>query len=97
MRLARFNTRKPLIVQFQGAYHGWWDGVQTGVGNERQVTDSLTLLDMSPRSLACIRARRREIAAVLVSPLQGLNPGSPPPNDVTLMDAKARTSNPYPN
>ena len=48
VRLARFNTRKPLIVQFQGAYHGWWDGVQTGVGNERQVADSLTLLDMSP-------------------------------------------------
>ena len=26
IRLARFNTRRKLIVQFAGAYHGWWDG-----------------------------------------------------------------------
>ena len=32
VRMARFNTRKKLIVCFSGAYHGWWDGVQPGFG-----------------------------------------------------------------
>ena len=31
VRLARFNTRRKLIVCFSGAYHGWWDGVQPGL------------------------------------------------------------------
>ncbi len=35
VRLARFNTRRRLIVCFSGAYHGWWDGVQPGLGSER--------------------------------------------------------------
>src|SRR5262249_2846328 len=35
VRLARFNTRRRLIVVFSGAYHGWWDGVQPGLGSER--------------------------------------------------------------
>ena len=30
VRLARFNTRRKLIVAFSGAHHGWWDGVQPG-------------------------------------------------------------------
>ena len=28
LRLARFNTGRPLVVLFAGSYHGWWDGVQ---------------------------------------------------------------------
>ena len=90
VRLCRFNTRRKLIVQFAGAYHGWWDGVQPGPGNERDTRDTLTLRDLSPHSLALIRARRHEIAAVLVSPLQGFSPGSPPPTDVVLLDAAVR-------
>ncbi len=92
VRLARFNTRRRLIVQFAGAYHGWWDGVQPGPGNERLVHDTLTLKDLDPISLRLIAARADEIAAVLVSPLQGLNPGRPPPSDLVLMDAKVRTT-----
>src|SRR3984893_15659891 len=38
VRLARFNTRRKLIVCFSGAYHGWWDGVQPGLGSERTIT-----------------------------------------------------------
>eukprot|EP00632_Arachnochrysis_sp_CCMP2950_P006040 CAMPEP_0185712326 /NCGR_PEP_ID=MMETSP1164-20130828/34572_1 /TAXON_ID=1104430 /ORGANISM="Chrysoreinhardia sp, Strain CCMP2950" /LENGTH=567 /DNA_ID=CAMNT_0028379875 /DNA_START=78 /DNA_END=1781 /DNA_ORIENTATION=- len=90
VRLARFNTKRKLIVQFAGAYHGWWDGVQPGPGSERANADVLYLKDMSEASLRCIRARSSEIAAVLVSPLQGLNPGKPPPSDLVLLDAKAR-------
>ena len=82
VRLAAFNTRRKLVVVFAGAYHGWWDGVQPGPGNERAVTDVLPLKDMSKRSLAAIRARASEIACVVVNPLQGFNPNSPPPNDM---------------
>ena len=61
VRLCRFNTRRRLIVQFTGKYHGWWDGVQPGPGNERKITDVLPLKDMSPASLAAIKARASEI------------------------------------
>src|SRR5262249_11099729 len=37
VRMARFNTRRKWIVTFSGAYHGWWDGVQPGLGSERPV------------------------------------------------------------
>ncbi len=37
IRLARFNTRRKTIVCFAGAYHGWWDGVQPGLGSEREI------------------------------------------------------------
>ena len=63
VRLARFNTRKKLIVCFSGSYHGWWDGVQPGLGSERDLSDCLTLKDLSPASLEVIRWRAREIAA----------------------------------
>jgi glutamate-1-semialdehyde 2,1-aminomutase len=90
VRLARFNTRRPLIVVFSGAYHGWWDGVQPGPGSERPVVDVLCLKDMAPESLSLILQRSSEIAAVLVSPLQGLNPNASPPSDMVLMDSKMR-------
>ncbi|KAJ1622466.1 pyridoxal phosphate-dependent transferase [Pavlovales sp. CCMP2436] len=90
VRLCRFNTRRPLIVTFAGAYHGWWDGVQPGPGNERPVVDVLCLKDMAPASLALIKLRASEIACVLVSPLQGLNPNNSPPSDLVLMDSKMR-------
>ena len=45
---------------------------------------------MHPTALKCIAARSDEIACVCVSPLQGLNPGSPPPSDLVLLDAKVR-------
>ena len=90
VRLAAFNKRRKLVVCFAGAYHGWWDGVQPGPGNERAVTDVLPLKDMSPASLAAIKARASEIACVVVNPLQGFNPNSPPPNDLVLMTSAIR-------
>ena len=81
VRLARFNTRRKLIVCFSGAYHGWWDGVQPGLGSERPLDDCLTLKDLDPKSLDVIRRRAREIAVVLVNPVQSFHPNSPPPND----------------
>jgi len=89
-RLARFNTRRKLIVCFSGAYHGWWDGVQPGLGSERALDDCLTLKDMHPASLDVIRRRRREIAGVLVNPIQSFHPNAPPPNDAVLLTSSAR-------
>jgi len=90
VRLARFNTRKKLIVCFAGAYHGWWDGVQPGLGSERSIGDCLTLKDLHPASLDLIRRRAQEIAGVLVNPVQSFHPNSPPPSDTVLLTSGVR-------
>ncbi|MFZ0680255.1 aminotransferase class III-fold pyridoxal phosphate-dependent enzyme [Candidatus Binatus sp.] len=74
VRLARFNTRRKLIVCFSGAYHGWWDGVQPGLGSERTIADCLTLKDMRHASLDLIRHRAHDIAGVLINPVQSFHP-----------------------
>ena len=90
VRLARFNTRRKLVVCFSGAYHGWWDGVQPGLGSERGIDDCLTVKDMHPAVLKLIRRRGDEIAAVLVNPVQAFHPNSPPPNDAILLNSEVR-------
>ncbi len=90
VRLARFNTRKKLIVCFSGAYHGWWDGVQPGLGSERTISDCLTLKDMNPGSLDVIRRRAKDIAAVLINPVQSFHPNLPPPSDTVLLTSGVR-------
>ena len=92
VRLARFNTKREKIVSFGGAYHGWWDGVQPGVGNERQLGDCLALQDMSEASLDVLRRRRDEIAGVLVNPIQCFHPNAPPPNDAVLLTNEVRSA-----
>lgn len=94
VRLARFNTGRPLIVCFAGAYHGWWDGVQPGLGSEREIGDCVTLKDLAPASLAWIRAHSHRIAAVMVNPVQAFHPNSPPPNDAVLLNSAARRTTP---
>lgn len=84
VRCARFNQRKPLVVTFGGAYHGWWDGMQPAAGNERTPGDVLCLKDMNPLSLAVIKARGSEIAAVLINALQCFHLNSSPPSDLVL-------------
>ena len=90
VRLARFNTRRKLVVCFAGAYHGWWDGVQPGLGSERDIDDCLTLKDLHPASLQAIRRRAREIAGVIVNPMQSFHPNTPPPNDAILLTSGMR-------
>lgn len=84
VRVARFNTRKPLVVTFGGAYHGWWDGMQPVAGNERLPQDVLCLKDMSALSLKVIELRRGEIAGVLVNALQCFHLNQSPPSDPVL-------------
>jgi glutamate-1-semialdehyde 2,1-aminomutase len=90
VRLARFNTGRKLIVCFSGAYHGWWDGVQPGLGSERSLDDCLTLKDLHPASLGVIRRRAGEIAGVLVNPVQSFHPNTPPPNDAVMVTSGMR-------
>jgi glutamate-1-semialdehyde 2,1-aminomutase len=90
VRLARFNTRRKLIVSFSGAYHGWWDGVQPGLGSERTITDCLTLKDLHPASIDLIRRRAKEIAGVLINPVQSFHPNLPPPSDTVLLTSGVR-------
>ncbi|HYO28659.1 MAG TPA: aminotransferase class III-fold pyridoxal phosphate-dependent enzyme, partial [Azonexus sp.] len=33
VRLARYHTGRRNLVRFCGAYHGWWEDVQPGIGN----------------------------------------------------------------
>jgi len=84
VRVARFNTKKPLVVTFGGAYHGWWDGMQPVAGNERLPQDVLCLKDMNNLSLQVIQLRSSEIAAVLVNPLQCFHLNQSPPGDAVL-------------
>ncbi len=86
VRLAQFHTRRRRIVRFCGAYHGWWGDVQPGVGNPVPARDTLTLSDMSERTLRVLRTRR-DIACVLVNPLQALHPNAGAPSDTSLVDS----------
>lgn len=91
VRLARYHTGKTHLVRFCGAYHGWWDGVQPGVGNQRKVDDVYTLNDLSENALKVL-ATRKDIACVLVNPLQAFHPNSDSASDATLI-ASTRSAN----
>ncbi|MBU3079211.1 aminotransferase class III-fold pyridoxal phosphate-dependent enzyme [Sphingomonas quercus] len=84
VQLARYHTGRARIVRFAGAYHGWWGEVQPGVGNPTPADRTLTLADMSERSLAVL-ARRKDIACVLVNPLQAMHPNGGAPGDSALV------------
>ena len=86
VRLARYHTRRSHLVRFCGAYHGWWGDVQPGVGNPLPAHETYTLKDMSEASLRVLRSRR-DIACVLVNPVQIMHPNSGAPADSTLVDS----------
>jgi len=84
VRLARYHTSRSKLVRFCGAYHGWWGDVQPGVGNPQTMRDTYTLKDMSEASLQVLRTRK-DIACVLINPLQALHPNANAPSDSTLL------------
>jgi glutamate-1-semialdehyde 2,1-aminomutase len=86
VRLARYHTKRTHLVRFCGAYHGWWGDVQPGVGNPIPARETFTLNDMSEDALRVI-ATRRDIACVLVNPLQALHPNGDAPSDTSLIDS----------
>ena len=86
VRLARYHTARSHLVRFCGAYHGWWGDVQPGVGNPQQARETYTLKDMDDATLSVLR-KRRDIACVLVNPLQALHPNAGAPGDSSLVDS----------
>ena len=90
VRLARYHTKRSHVVRFCGAYHGWWGDVQPGVGNPLPTHETYTLAEMSERTLRVLRTRR-DIACVLVNPIQAMHPNGVPPSDAALVDS-ARTA-----
>jgi glutamate-1-semialdehyde 2,1-aminomutase len=86
VRLARYHTRRTHLVRFCGAYHGWWGDVQPGIGNPIPADRTYTLNDMSEEALEVLRTRR-DIACVLVNPLQALHPNANAPSDGSLVDS----------
>src|SRR5882757_6515726 len=86
VRLARYHTKRTHLVRFAGAYHGWWGDVQPGVGNPVTAHETYTLAEMSEKTLHVLRTRR-DIACVLVNPLQALHPNSNAPGDSALVDS----------
>jgi glutamate-1-semialdehyde 2,1-aminomutase len=89
VRLARYHSRRTHLVRFCGAYHGWWDDVQPGIGNPVRARDTYTLKEMDAATLRVLR-RRRDIACVLVNPLQALHPNANAPGDSSLVDSSRR-------
>ena len=86
LRLARTVTGRSLVVLFAGSYHGSFDEVLVkSVGSHRSMpaapgipresVSNILVLDYgTPESLAIIRQRSNEIAAVLVEPVQSRHP-----------------------
>ncbi len=87
VRLARYHTGRDRIARFAGAYNGWWGEVQPGIGNPVSADRTYTLADISERTLAVL-ATRRDIACVVVNPLQALHPNKGAPGDSSLVDGR---------
>jgi glutamate-1-semialdehyde 2,1-aminomutase len=89
VRLARYHTKRKYLVRFSGAYHGWWEDVQPGPGNPLPPGHTYTLKEMDERTLVVLR-QRKDIACVLVNPLQALHPNASAPGDSALIDSARR-------
>ncbi|MDD2742116.1 MAG: aminotransferase class III-fold pyridoxal phosphate-dependent enzyme [Rhodocyclaceae bacterium] len=91
VRLARYHTGKRNLVRFNGAYHGWWEDVQPGIGNPLPPRETYTLKEMDSDSLHVL-ATRKDIACVLINPLQALHPNAGAPGDSSLIDSSRQAN-----
>ncbi len=89
VRLARYHTGRSHLVRFAGAYHGWWGDVQPGPGNPLAPHETYTLRDLHAQTLRVLDTRK-DIACVLVNPLQALHPNRAAPGDSTLVDGSRK-------
>jgi len=70
----RYHRGEPTWSRFAGAYHGWWDDVQPGPGTPAgRYTYTLKEMD---RDTLRVLSTRRDIACVLVNPVQALYPNA---------------------
>jgi glutamate-1-semialdehyde 2,1-aminomutase len=91
VRLARYHTGRRNLVRFCGAYHGWWEDVQPGIGNPLPPRETYTLKELDADSLKVLDTRK-DIACVLVNPLQALHPNAGAPGDSSLVDSARRAN-----
>jgi glutamate-1-semialdehyde 2,1-aminomutase len=89
VRLARYHTKKSHVVRFCGAYHGWWEDVQPGIGNPLPPRETYTLKEVDQDTLRVLR-NKKNIACVLVNPLQALHPNKGAPGDSSLLDSSRK-------
>jgi glutamate-1-semialdehyde 2,1-aminomutase len=89
VRLARYHTGRKKVVRFCGSYHGWWGDVQPGIGNPMTELDTYTLSEMSASTLRVLRTRK-DIACILINPLQALHPNAAAPSDGALVDSSRK-------
>jgi glutamate-1-semialdehyde 2,1-aminomutase len=86
VRLARYHSGRTHLVRFCGSYHGWWGDVQPGVGNPVRARETYTLKEMDKATLKVLRSRK-DIACILINPLQALHPNGSAPVDSSLLDS----------
>jgi glutamate-1-semialdehyde 2,1-aminomutase len=91
VRLARYHTKRDKIVRFCGSYHGWWGDVQPGIGNPIAASDTFTLAELSDATLRVLR-NRKDIACILINPLQALHPNAAAANDGAMLDSSRKAS-----
>jgi glutamate-1-semialdehyde 2,1-aminomutase len=89
VRLARYHTGRSKLVRFCGSYHGWWGDVQPGIGNPVPARDTFTLTEMGERTLQVLRSRK-DIACILINPLQALHPNAAAPSDGAMLDSSRK-------
>lgn len=89
VRLARYHTGRNKLVRFCGSYHGWWGDVQPGIGNPIHARDTLNLTEMGEATLKVLRTRK-DIACVLINPLQALHPNAAAPSDGAMLDSSRK-------
>jgi glutamate-1-semialdehyde 2,1-aminomutase len=90
VRLARYHTKRSHVVRFCGAYHGWWEDVQPGIGNPLPPRETYTLKEVDQDTLRVLR-NKKNIACVLVNPLQALHPNKGAPGDSSLLDSSRKS------
>ena len=91
VRLARYHTGKRYMVRFAGAYNGWWEDTQPGPGNPLPPGYTYTLKDMDANTLRVLR-QRRDIACVVINPVQAMHPNRMAPGDSTLIAGSRKTN-----
>ena len=89
VRLARYHSGRNKLVRFCGSYHGWWGDVQPGIGNPIHARDTLNLTEMGAATLNVLRTRK-DIACVLINPLQALHPNAAAPSDGAMLDSSRK-------
>ncbi|PDW01726.1 aspartate aminotransferase family protein [Candidatus Viridilinea mediisalina] len=98
MRLARAFTQRPLIVRFQGHFHGWHDGAapgadptDPGAGLTAEQLASLLTLPPELEAVATTLAQRNDVAAVILEPT-GASYGTVPLPPNFLRELRALTA-----